>query len=120
MKPSTILLVSLLAAILLAGCSHPPDEENGEPRNGDPGGPEAVTIQGFAFGPATIDVPAGTSVTWTNEDSAPHTATADDQSWDTGSLGEGESGSVTFDEPGEYPYHCAFHDQMSGTVTVTA
>jgi plastocyanin len=79
----------------------------------------AVEIKGFAFNPATITVPAGTTVTWTNQDSAPHTATADDTSFDTGRLDPGKSGSVTFDKPGTYTYTCTFHPNMKGTIVVT-
>jgi plastocyanin len=79
----------------------------------------AVEIKGFAFNPATITVPVGTTVTWTNQDAAPHTATADDKSFDTGRLDQGQSGSVTFDMPGTYTYTCTFHPNMKGTVVVT-
>jgi plastocyanin len=79
----------------------------------------AVEIKGFAFNPATITVPAGTTVTWTNQDAAPHTATADDKSFDTGRIEQGKSGSVTFDKPGTYTYTCTFHPNMKGTVVVT-
>jgi plastocyanin len=58
-------------------------------------------------------------VTWTNQDFAPHTATADDGSFDTGRLDQGETGSVTFDQPGTYTYTCTFHPNMKGTVVVT-
>lgn len=79
----------------------------------------AIEIKDFAFNSATIEVPVGTTVTWTNQDSAPHTATADDGSFDTGRLEQGQSGSVTFDQPGTYTYTCTFHPNMKGTVVVT-
>jgi plastocyanin len=79
----------------------------------------AVEIKSFAFNPASITVPAGTTVTWTNQDLAPHTATADDGSFDTGRLEQGQSGTVTFDKPGTYTYTCTFHPNMKGTVVVT-
>jgi plastocyanin len=79
----------------------------------------AVEIKDFAFNPATVTVSAGTTVTWTNQDLAPHTATAEDGSFDTGRLNQGESGSVTFDQPGTYAYVCTFHPSMKGTVVVT-
>ena len=78
-----------------------------------------VEIVDFAFAPDVIEVSAGTTVTWTNMDSAPHTATAEDGSFDSGELGQGESFSFTFEEPGEYPYICTFHPNMTGTVIVT-
>lgn len=78
----------------------------------------AVTIQNFAFSPATITVKAGDKVTWTNQDSVGHSATADDQSFDTGILDQGQSGSVTFSKAGTYTYHCSAHPNMKGTIIV--
>ena len=78
----------------------------------------AVTISGFAFGPASISVAVGSTVTWTNQDGTAHTVTADDGSFDSGSLAQGATFSQTFDTPGTYTYHCAIHSSMTGTVTV--
>lgn len=79
-----------------------------------------VTIEDFAFAPRTITVDVGDTVTWTNRDTAGHTATADDGSFDTGVLGRGQSGSRTFDEAGTFAYHCEPHPSMTGTVVVRA
>jgi len=62
-------------------------------------------------------VTPGTVVTWTNEDSAPHTATGDN--FDTGMLNRGDSKSVTVDTPGTYDYICAHHPSMKGSVLVS-
>lgn len=78
-----------------------------------------VTIADFAFGPETLEIPAGTTVRFVNEDSAAHTATAKDGSFDTGNIDGGASAEVTFDEPGEYTYVCAYHSRMTGTIVVT-
>jgi plastocyanin len=78
-----------------------------------------VTIESFTFSPETLEIAAGTTVTWTNNDEAMHTATADDGSFDTGAINQGESASVTFDEPGTYTYTCTFHPGMKGTIVVT-
>jgi plastocyanin len=98
----------------------------GEPTGGTPNAgtsgsvsTSAVEIKGFAFNPPMIEVSAGTTVTWTNQDTAPHTATADDGSFDTGRLNQGQSGTFTFDHPGTYTYICTFHPNMKGTVVVT-
>jgi plastocyanin len=80
----------------------------------------AVTIAGFAFAPATVTIQVGDSVTWTNQDSAPHTATAGDGSFDTGQLGNGDSDTVTFDTAGTFAYICSIHPQMTGSVVVEA
>jgi len=81
-------------------------------------GEEAITIEGFAFGPADITVPAGTTVTWTNNDSAPHTVTADDGSFGSENLATGDTFSFTFGTPGTYTYHCNIHPSMTATITV--
>jgi plastocyanin len=79
----------------------------------------SVTIADFAFAPPELTVAAGTTVTWTNEDWAPHTATAEDGSFDSGRLDQGDSFEQTFDEPGTFAYHCSFHPGMVGSVVVT-
>ena len=80
----------------------------------------SVTIQDFAFGPGSISVAVGSTVTWTNQDSVSHTVTADDGSFDSGRLAQGATFSQTFDTPGTYTYHCAIHPSMTGTITVEA
>ncbi|MFL5759861.1 MAG: cupredoxin family copper-binding protein [Thermomicrobiales bacterium] len=79
---------------------------------------QAVTIQGFAFNPPTLTIPVGTTVTWTNQDSAPHTATSNDGAFQSGKLDQGKSYSFTFDKAGTYDYHCEYHANMHGTITV--
>jgi plastocyanin len=102
-----------------AGATPAAEEAAEEPAEAAPSEPQAVTIQDFAFGPETLEITAGTTVTWTNNDSAAHTATADDGSFDTGTIDSGGSASVTFDTPGTYTYICAFHPNMTGTIVVT-
>ena len=77
-----------------------------------------VQIKGMNFHPDTVTVAPGTTVTWTNEDSFAHTTTSDTKLWDSGVLAPGRSYSHTFDKVGSYPYHCAVHTFMTGTVTV--
>ena len=74
----------------------------------------------YAFQPGTISVAVGDSVTWTNNSDAPHTVTADDDSWGSDQLGEADTFMQTFDTAGTYAYHCEIHDYMHGTVTVLA
>ena len=79
-------------------------------------------IQSFQLEDLTITV--GTTVTWTNLDSAPHTSssgTSPSKSgiWDTGTLSTGNSGSITFNEAGTFAYFCTIHPSMTATVTVT-
>ena len=79
----------------------------------------AVKIVDFKFEPKDLTVPAGTKVTFTDDDSVVHTATSDESGgFDTGTLKQGDSASVSFDKPGTYAYHCDFHAFMQGTITV--
>lgn len=78
-----------------------------------------VRIVGFAFAPATIQVKAGTTVTWTNEDTAPHTVTFRNGMRDSGVLRQGQSFSYTFTTTGTYDYYCALHPAMTASVVVT-
>jgi plastocyanin len=80
----------------------------------------SVTIASFAFDPATVTVDVGDSVTWTNNDSTAHTATAGDGSFDTGNIAAGVSATVTFDTAGTFAYVCSIHPQMTGSVVVEA
>ena len=79
----------------------------------------AVRIANFKFSPAALTVKAGDSVTWTNSDSAGHSATADNKSFDTGVLAQGKSGTTTFSKAGTFTYYCSVHPMMKGTITVT-
>jgi plastocyanin len=79
----------------------------------------SATIQNVTFSPNPITVARGTTVTWTNLDGVPHTITADDGSWGSGTLGQGATYSHVFTSPGTYTYHCAIHPFMTGTVMVT-
>ncbi|HET7727802.1 MAG TPA: plastocyanin/azurin family copper-binding protein [Candidatus Limnocylindrales bacterium] len=83
---------------------------------------EAGTVQAqaaeFAFSPDPVTASVGDAITWTNADSAPHTVTLDDGSCDTGQFGRGEAGTLRFNAPGTYAYHCALHPNMKGTVEV--
>ena len=74
-----------------------------------------VDIVEFLYEPEEVTVAAGTTVTWTNQDKAPHTSTARDDSFDTGTLKKGDSGEIVLDTPGTYEYFCRFHQFMNGT-----
>lgn len=75
-----------------------------------------VTIKNFAFSPATITVKAGTTVVWTNEDSATHTVNS--ATFNSGNLGTGQTFSQTFSTPGTFNYSCGIHPSMKGVVIV--
>lgn len=77
-----------------------------------------VVIEGFAFGPSVVSIDPGDAVTWTNLDAAPHTATAQQDGFDSGTLNQGETFTFTFDTAGVYEYFCALHPSMTGTIRV--
>ena len=80
----------------------------------------AVEIDNFTFKPATLEVSAGTKVTWTNKDDVPHTATSSDDKplFDSKTLDTDDHYSFTFTTPGTYKYYCKVHPHMTGTITV--
>jgi plastocyanin len=78
----------------------------------------AVSIVDFAFQPASVELATGGTVTWTNTGQAPHTVTADDGSFDSGTLSPGATFSQTFATAGTFTYHCNIHPQMTATVIV--
>lgn len=84
----------------------------------------AVSVVDGAFREREISVPVGTTVVWTSSASLPHTVTADEGLFNSGTLQAGASFSFTFDAAGSFPYHCEFHggmggSGMSGVVVVT-
>jgi plastocyanin len=79
---------------------------------------EKVEIVEFVYNPDPVTVQEGGKVIWLNQDSAPHTATADDGSFDTGTLAQGKLKSETFKEAGTFAYFCEIHPDMKGTVEV--
>jgi amicyanin len=79
-----------------------------------------VTIENFAYSPSSIQVRAGTTVTWTNADSAPHSVTFKNGMKDSGLLRQAQSFSYTFMTPGTFDYYCIAHPNMLARVIVTA
>jgi amicyanin len=78
-----------------------------------------VTIANFAFSPADVTVKVGTTVTWTNKDTASHNVLAVDSSWgSTNLIKTGQTYSFTFTKAGTYPYRCGIHPNMKATVRV--
>jgi plastocyanin len=78
-----------------------------------------ITIASFAFSPASVTVKAGTTVKWTNKDSAPHSIVSSDGQFTASSvLTNGGTYQLKFDKPGTYTYACGLHPSMSGTIIV--
>lgn len=82
-----------------------------------PGAFDPNNDEGFV--PPEISVSSeGNIVSWTNDDSTEHTITADDGSFDSGPISSGDTFDNTFDEPGDFGYHCSIHPFMTGVVIV--
>ncbi|MFN8590397.1 MAG: cupredoxin family copper-binding protein [Thermomicrobiales bacterium] len=91
--------------------------------SGGDGGTVTIHEDHFAFLPSSVTIPAGTTVIWVNDETAKHTVTADDLSFDSGDQSLGVSYSHTFADPGVYPYFCRYHGDvgglgMAGTIVV--
>jgi plastocyanin len=129
------LAVAAVLLLLLAGCGSSSKKSSSTtnttasgskstsaPTPAKSSGGDTVDIKGFAFSPKALKVSVGTKVTWTNDDSADHTSSAEKgapASWDSGHLGKGKTFSYTFAKKGMYSYHCDIHTYMAGTVDVS-
>jgi len=78
----------------------------------------ASALTTTAYSPNPIVLAIGGTATWKNNDSVAHTATANDGTWDSGSIAPGGTFSRTFPAAGSFPYKCTIHPGMVGTVTV--
>ena len=83
-------------------------------------GPRKVSIANFAFTPATLTIAAGETVTWSNDDGAPHGLAYKDGAKGDRCAAPGAKFARTFDKPGSFDYLCAVHPYMSGKVVVQA
>ena len=77
-----------------------------------------VKIDNFSFGPQTLTVPVGTTVTWTNRDDIPHTSVSTDGLFKSKVMDTDEKFSYTFAKAGTYPYYCTIHPKMTGKIVV--
>ena len=104
--------VMIAVLLLLAG---PP----GVTANDQPSAAIAeVKIDNFSFGPQTLTVPVGATVTWTNKDDIPHTAVSTDGVFKSKVMDTDEKFSHTFTKAGTYSYYCSIHPKMTGKVVV--
>jgi plastocyanin len=105
--PVMIAMLLLLAASQTVTAKDQPSAANA-----------AVKIDNFVFGPQTITVPVGTTVTWTNSDDIPHTAVSTDGVFKSKVMDTDETFSYTFTKAGTYSYYCSVHPKMTGKVVV--
>lgn len=110
---SVAALVASVAVVLVAGAS-------GAGAAPAAAGRQAVAIDNFAFGPAEVTITVGSAVAWTNLQSARHTATSDTGVWDSDILTQNAAFEFTFNEAGDFAYHCDIHPDMLGVVHVIA
>ena len=113
----TVWIVSLLttvmvAALLLSAASPGSSAKAPQPASAE------VKVDNFSFGPTSLTVAVGTTVTWTNRDDIPHTVVSTDKAFKSKVLDTDEKFSFTFDNAGTYPYFCSIHPKMTGSVVV--
>ena len=113
LKRVEILLLAAVVAASLVGV--------GGARAEQPAGVGTqVRIANMAFSPATLTVPAGTTVTWVNHDGDSHSVESSDKRFPSSTLlNTGETYAYTFTTPGTYKYHCGVHSFMTGKIVVT-
>jgi plastocyanin len=105
-----LVLLLLVAAVLVAGCG-------GEEESTPLATTDVTMAKSYRFEPTAIQIEAGETVTWTNDDNFTHTVQVDGRQ--DHKVGKGESVSIAFDEPGTYHYVCTLHERdMDGTVIV--
>ena len=116
---------ALIAATGVAFIAHdgPESSAMAQPPASTPGSGDTVAISDFLYKPEQLSVAVGTKVTFTNEDSAPHTATSgqsptSDGVFDTGTLKKGQSKTLKLTKAGTFAYYCAIHPFMKATVIV--
>lgn len=98
----------------------PDMSQQGQGQNTESSSANQISIENFAFSPATVTIKKGTTITWTNNDSADHTITKSDSKNGPNSppLAKGQTYSFTFKDAGIFSYVCSLHPNMTGTITV--
>jgi amicyanin len=125
---AAVVLVVVVAGIAIAFRPHPsstamtmPSSSPSSATSSSAVSTDAVTIDNYAFSPASIKVTVGTTVTWTNQDPVDHTVTVDNGNGPMSMLiSRGQSFSYTFGKAGTYSYHCTPHPYMKATVLVVS
>jgi plastocyanin len=107
-----VMAVMIAMLLLFAGPSRARASDQASAANA------AVKIDNFVFGPQTLTVPVGTTVTWINSDDIPHTAVSTDGVFKSKVMDTDEKFSYTFTKAGTYSYYCSVHPKMTGQVVV--
>ena len=119
--PLSAIAVLAFAAIAAAQPAVVPADTTTMPAESttpDPNSTTTVEIRNNAFIPDQLNVAPGTTVTFVNRDSVPHTATSDNKLFDSGQLAPGASYPVVLDGAGTVTYHCKLHPEMQGSIVV--
>lgn len=117
--------VGIMAVVVLAACSSSGGTTGtaGTAASGctksSASGTVAADIKDLAFNPTALTGKVGDVITWTNSDTAQHNPTLDDGSCQTDPINPGATGSLAFSKAGTFPFHCAIHPSMKGTITIT-
>jgi plastocyanin len=107
------------SAVLLVGCGSGGGGTDQTSSASSGGGAQAVTIKDYIYKPASITVPKGTTVAFTNHDTTAHTATSKQSGvFESGPIDPGKSVKVTLEKTGTFTYYCLFHPFMKGTIVV--
>jgi len=109
-----VLATPVMIAMLLLVAGSPSVKANDQPSAAN----AEVKIDNFSFGPQSLTVPAGTTVTWTNRDDIPHTVVSTEGVFKSKVRDTDEKFSYTFEKAGTYPYYCSIHPKMTGKVVV--
>ena len=119
---SKFVLVIVVLMFLFTACSNSqPEQQTTDKtigRSSDSGKVVAVSIKGFKFAPAEVNIKVGETVVWTNEDSVPHTVESSDKTLKSDELSKGDTYNFKFTKAGRYDYACGIHPSMHGSVTV--
>ena len=108
------LAATVVVAIALLLSGTPAASANDQPSSANP----EIKIDNFSFGPQTLTVLAGTTVTWVNHDDIPHTVVSTDGVFKSKVRDTDEKFSYTFTKAGTYPYYCSVHPKMTGQIVV--
>ena len=117
-----VLVITFAACSKSGGNSDPKPDPNPDPTppTTTPVATAAVSIKDFAYSKATVNLKVGGTVTWTNEDTTPHTVTDQGGAFDSQSIAANAKYAYTFPTAGTYTYHCTFHSTMASAKVVVS
>jgi plastocyanin len=108
--------LTIVAAVVALGAIDGTSARAGQAN--PPQKPVTIEIDNFRFGVVSLEIAAGTTVTWTNRDDVPHTVVSTTKAFRSAPLDTGESFSYTFRTAGTFEYYCSIHPRMTGKIVV--